>query len=136
MHPSFHPDFAIKWLIEGSAAVFESMYLKDFEKEPNYAKNAQLRHAMPTVFGAKMESYKNAEINYGTSTAMVMYACRKTGFQGVVDFWKRKPTDKNWKKIFEEVFGLSVEQFYAEGKRTRLKDLSLSDMGDLQRIRF
>jgi hypothetical protein len=136
VNPSLNRGFSVKWLIEGSAAVFESMYLKDFEKKPNYAKSAQLRNAMPTAFGAKMEKYENPEVNYGTSTAMVMYACRNTGFQGMVDFWKRQPTDENWKKIFEEVFEIGVERFYAEGKRASLKDLSLSDMGDLRRIRF
>ena len=136
VNPSLNRGFSIKWLIEGSAAVFESMYLKDFEKNPNYAKNAQLRHALPAAFGAKMEKYENPEVNYGTSTAMVMYACRNTGFQRMVDFWKRQPNDENWKEIFEDVFEFSVERFYAEGKRASLDDLSLSDMGDLRRIRF
>ena len=136
VNPSLHPDFSIKWLIEGSAAVFESMYLKDFEENPIYAKSAQLRHALPAVFGATTEKYENPEINYGTSTAMVLFACRKTGFQGMVDFWKRQPTDENWKALFEEVFEISVEQFYAKGKRASLNDLSLADIGDLRRIRF
>jgi hypothetical protein len=136
VNPSLNREFSVKWLIEGSATVFESMYLKDFEENLNYAKSAQLRHAMPTAFGAKMETYEKPEVNYGTSTAMVMYACRNTGFQRMVDFWKRQPNDENWKAIFEDVFELSVERFYAEGKRVPLKDLSLADMGDLRHIRF
>jgi hypothetical protein len=136
VNPYLERGFGVKWLIEGSAAVFESMYLKDFEGKPNYAKSAQLRHAEPTAFGAKMETYENPEVNYGTSTAMVLYACRNAGFQRMVDFWKRKPNDENWKEVFEEVFELSVERFYAEGKRASLEDLSLSAMGDLRRIRF
>lgn len=43
---------------------------------------------------------------------MVMYACRNTGFQRMVDFWKRQPNDENWKEIFKDVFEFSVEQFY------------------------
>ena len=136
VNPSMHPDFTIKWVIEGSAAVFESMYLKDFENNPHYAQRAQLRHALPAVFGATMETYENPEINYGTSTAMVLFACRKAGFQRMVDYWKRQPTDEKWKALFEEVFEISVEEFYAEGKRASLKDMSLSAMGNLRRIRF
>ena len=60
----------------------------------------------------------------------------KAGFQRMVDYWKRQPTDENWKALFEEVFEISVEEFYDEGKRASLKDLSLSAMGDLRRIRF
>jgi len=67
---------------------------------------------------------------------MVLFACRKAGFQRMVDYWKRQPTDENWKALFEEVFEISVEEFYDEGKRASLKDLSLSAMGDLRRIRF
>jgi hypothetical protein len=66
----------------------------------------------------------------------ILLPCRNTGFQGMVDFWKRQPNDENWKAIFEDVFELSVERFYAEGKRVPLKDLSLADMGDLRHIRF
>lgn len=131
-----HQDFRIKWLIEGSAAVFESMYLNDFEQIGDYANSAQLRHAVPADFGAKMEKYENSEVNYGTSTAMVLFACRTTGFQGIVDFWKRQPNDKNWKQIFEEVFDVSVEQFYAQGQQEALNKLRISTMGNLKDIKF
>ena len=136
MNPTPHEDFRIKWLIEGSAAVFESMYLNDFEKIDDYSNIAQLRHAVAADFGAKMEKYENSEVNYGTSTAMVLFACRKTGFQGIVDFWKRKPNDKNWKQIFEDVFDMSVEKFYAQGQRAALKKLRISTMGKLKDIQF
>ena len=128
--------FSIKWLIEGSAAVFESMYLRDFEHVRDYPEKAQLRHAKAEDFGAKMERCENQEVNYGNSVAMVLFACKDHGFQRMVDFWKRQPTDKNWKQLFEEVFEFSVEQLYAEGRRTPFSSLRISDMGDVRQIRF
>jgi len=136
VNPTPHEEFRIKWLIEGSAAVFESMYLNDFEKIDDYSNSAQLRHAVAADFGPKMEKYENSEVNYGTSTAMVLFACRKTGFQGIVDLWKRKPHDENWKQIFEDVFDVSVEQFYAQGQQAALKKLRISTMGSLKDIQF
>ena len=136
LNPSHNRGFSIKWLIEGSAAVFESMYLNDFEQIGNYSQSAQLRHAVPADFGAKMEKYENREVNYGTSTAMVLFACRNMGFQRMVEFWKRHPNDENWKQIFEDVFEVSVERFYAEGRRAALNKLRISAMGDLKDIQF
>ena len=133
---SLNRGLSIKWLIEGSAAVFESMYLNDFEEVSDYAERAQLKHAKASEFGARMESYENQEVNYGTSTAMVLLACKEVGFQGMVDFWKRQPNNENWKQVFEEVFKISVAQFYEDGKRVPLASLSVSDMGNLKRIRF
>ena len=136
VNPSLNRGFSIKWLIEGSAAVFESMYLNDFEQIGDYSKSAQLRHAVPADFGAKMEKYENREVNYGTSTAMVLFAYRNMGFQRMVDFWKRQPNDENWKQIFEDVFDVSVERFYAQGRRQALSKLRISAMGDLRDIQF
>jgi hypothetical protein len=136
VNPSLNRGFSIKWLIEGSAAVFESMYLNDFEQIGDYSKSAQLRHAVPADFGATMEKYENREVNYGTSTAMVLFACRNTGFQRMVDFWKRQPNDENWKQIFEDMFDVSVERFYAQGRRQALNKLRISAMGDLKDIQF
>jgi hypothetical protein len=136
VNPALNRGFSIKWLIEGSAAVFESMYLNDFEQIGDYSKSAQLRHAVPADFGATMEKYENREVNYGTSTAMVLFACRNTGFQRMVDFWKRQPNDENWKQIFEDVFDVSVERFYAQGRRQALNKLRISAMGDLRDIQF
>jgi hypothetical protein len=135
-NPTLNRRFSIKWLIEGSAAVFESMYLKDFEQVSDYAAKAQLKHAKPGEFGASMEKYENQEVNYGTSTAMVLSVCKDFGFQRMVDFWKRQPTDENWKQIFEEVFEISVARFYEKGKGAPLTSLRVSDMGELGRILF
>ncbi|MDA7510123.1 hypothetical protein N8612_00470 [Verrucomicrobia bacterium] len=135
-NPSLNRGLSIKWLIEGSAAVFESMYLRDFEQVSDYAETAQLRHAKSSEFGAKMEEYENQEVNYGTSTAMVLSACKEFGFQRMVDFWKRQPSDENWKQIFEEIFGISVERFYEEGKGVPPSSLRVSDMGELGGGRF
>jgi hypothetical protein len=135
-NPSLNGGFRIKWLIEGSAAVFESMYLNDFEQVPDYAKTAQLKHAKSRDFGVRMEKYENQEVNYGTSTAMVLLLCREFGFQRMIVFWKRQPTGENWKQIFEDVFEISASRFYEKGERVSLADLRVSEMGDLKRIRF
>ena len=135
-NPSLRGRFDIKWLIEGSAAVFESMYLDEYEREPNYYQTAQLRHADPQSFGAPMEHYENGEVNYGTSTAMVLLACKEVGFQRMIDFWKRRPTNQNWKRLFEDTFGMSVEALYAAGQAGGLDELKLSAMGSLKTIRY
>ena len=136
VNPAIEEAFSVKWLIEGSAAVFESMYLRDFEQVDDYAETAQLRHAVPDDFGARMESYDNGDVNYGTSTAMVLLACREGGFQRMLDFWKRQPNNTNWKQLFEELFHVSVEQFYREGQHVSPETLDLSRMGNLHQMRF
>ena len=128
--------FRIKWIIEGTAAVFESMYLRDFEEIPNYHKTAQIRHASNEDFGSGMEHYENPDVNYGTSTAMVLFACKSFGFQRMIDFWKRHPTDQNWKNLFAETFEISVEEFYQAGKSAEFEQLSLEKMGRLTEIHW
>ena len=136
VNPSLGEDFSIKWVIEGSAAVFESMYLRDFEQVSDYAETAQLCHAVPDDFGLRMESYANRDVNYGTSTAMVLLACREGGFQRMLDFWKRRPSNANWKQLFEALFHVSVEQFYRECQDVSPETLDLSRMGSLHQMRF
>lgn len=134
--PKMNEEFRIKWLIEGTAAVLESMYLNEFEQVSNYFQTAQLRHAKVEDFGPKMEHYDNAEVNYGTSTAMVLFACREVGFQRMIDFWKKGPANHTWKRIFAETFGVTVQQLYTEGKTAELNQLSLTAMGELSSIKF
>ncbi len=54
----------------------------------------------------------------------------------MVHFWNRQPNDENWKQIFEDVFDVSVERFYAQGRREALNKLRISAMGDLKDIQF
>ncbi len=135
-NPALNDKFAVKWLIEGSAAVFESLYLRDFERVPDYWERSQRPHVRASQLGGAMERYDNPDTNYGTSTAMLLYACRETGFQGLVDFWRRRPNNENWKAHFEAVFHQPVDQFYEQCRRIKPENLSLAPMGALNDIRF
>ena len=70
---NYDPDgFSIKWLLEGTAASFESIYIQEYYNH-NYFINAQnnineMVHTDPSIF----ESYINNEINYGSSVFIIL----------------------------------------------------------------
>jgi hypothetical protein len=73
-HEFFHiyqiarsPDFRIKWMMEGSAATFESIYIQQYYNV-NYFLDAQTRVDEKYVTDAKLlELYESQETNYASS---------------------------------------------------------------------
>ena len=117
--------FDIKWLIEGTAATFESLYTQQYYSI-NYFKDAQnsvniaVMHD-PNIF----ESYKNSrdeDMNYSSSVFMVLALVNELkklnlseekAFKLILnDFMNKNPTNSNWKTVFQEVFNINLESFY------------------------
>ena len=117
--------FDIKWLIEGTAATFESLYTQQYYSI-NYFKEAQnsVNIAVmnnPNIF----ESYKNSrdeDMNYSSSVFMVLALVNELkklnlseekAFKLILnDFINKNPTNGNWKNVFQEVFNINLESFY------------------------
>ena len=117
--------FDIKWLIEGTAATFESLYTQQYYSK-NYFKDAQTRVNIavmnnPNIF----ESYKNSrdeDMNYSSSVFMVLALVNELkklnlsedkAFKLILnDFMNKNPTNVNWKNVFQEVFNINLESFY------------------------
>lgn len=117
--------FDIKWLIEGTAATFESLYTQQYYSK-NYFKDAQTRVNIavmnnPNIF----ESYKNSrdeDMNYSSSVFMVLALVNELkklnlsedkAFKLILnDFMNKNPTNGNWKNVFQEVFNINLESFY------------------------
>ena len=81
--------FSVKWLLEGTAASFESIYIQEFYGY-NYFIDAQsnineMVHTNPSIF----ESYINNEINYGSSVFITLVLAKeliKLGYSEEVAF--------------------------------------------------
>ena len=120
---NYDPDgFSIKWLLEGTAASFESIYIQEYYNH-NYFINAQnnineMVHTDPSIF----ESYINNEINYGSSVFITLALAKeliklghseKTAFRMIYkDFLTSGVKNSNWQNHFADVFGFSVKDFY------------------------
>lgn len=115
-------DFRVKWISEGSAAVFESLYIQEhyaynyFKFDQDSVDNEAT--TSPSIF----ESYDSSETNYSSSVFMVLALVKEliesdikeeVAFKMILtDFLEQNPNSSNWKNIFEEVFPFSVETFY------------------------
>jgi len=118
--------FDIKWLIEGTAAVFESMYVQNyynynyFINDLIYADLSYSIHTNPSIF----ESYNsdNIDINGSSSVFMVLVLAKELielghseedAFKMIFkDFMLTGAKNSNWESYFLETFGFSVYDFY------------------------
>jgi len=131
--------FDIKWLIEGTAAVFESMYVQNyynynyFLNELIHADLSYLIHINPSIF----ESYNsdNIDINGSSSVFMVLVLAKELielghseedAFKMIFkDFMLTGAKNSNWEDYFLEIFGFSVYDFYTS---LQLYPLNLQDV--------
>ena len=109
-----------KWLREGAAATFESLYSQEFLGQDYF--HAQ-RYASPAYISYPdiLEKDDTMDMNYSSSVFMILILASKLQKQGISeteafklilkDFWEREPGN-NWKSIFEELFKMSVDRFY------------------------
>ena len=120
----YNGNFKIKWLTEGAAASFESLYTQQYYSV-NYFKEAQTNVNIEVINDPKIfESYDSyaKDQNYSSSVFMTVVLVKEllkynfteeNAFKLVYkDFWLKNPTDDNWKIVFNEVFGISVDAFY------------------------
>lgn len=117
----------LKWLIEGCAAVFESLYVRENYNINNFVVQRIISDQLsqnPAFF----ESYESNDfdINYGTSVFMVLSLTKKLQSLGYSEeqafrkvfytFLLAQPGQENWPLVFSQVFGFSVESFYDQLK--------------------
>ena len=117
--------FSIKWLIEGGATSFESLYVQQYYNH-NYFRDDLSGNVDETV-ASEPELYENYESwaidgNYSSSVFMVLVLVKElqnlghteeAAFRLVLrDFWTANPSESNWQQTFESVFGMSVSDYY------------------------
>ncbi|MBM87961.1 MAG: hypothetical protein CMQ41_06235 [Gammaproteobacteria bacterium] len=130
-HEYFHmyqiarsPNFNIKWMMEGSAATFESLYSQQYYGV-NYFKQAQTDVNEEFVNDpALLESYESQENNYSSSVFVTLVLAKELQKQNYSeessfrlifkDFYAKYPNNSNWKALFEDVFEMGVDEFYAK----------------------
>jgi len=122
---NFYNDFKIKWLSEGAASSLESLYTQQYYNI-NYFKMDQNRVNIAVVNNpAIFESYhlsSGKDSNYSSSVFMVLALVKELkkldfteekAFKLIFnDFWRKNPSKDNWKKVFQEVFNITLENFY------------------------
>jgi len=139
-HETFHihqiaksPDFRIKWMMEGSAATFESLYAQQYYGV-NYFMQAQTHVETKYVNEPELlELYSSEDINYSSSVFVTLVLAKElqklnyseeASFRLIFkDFYAKSPNNENWETIFEEVFGMSVNDFYVNVVPTYTADI-------------
>ena len=125
----------VKWLIEGSAAAFESLYIQE-NYGINYFEEGQAWGVEADVLSdpASYEFYSKQDNNYANSVFMVLALVKELenvgfstekAFQSIFKvYWEQDPKNSDWKTKFEETFTIDVDTFY--GKLTNYStDMSL-----------
>ena len=122
----FNGDIELKWLSEGTAASFESIYIQQFYGE-NYFLEAQSQVDIsavnnPTIF-EKFDLSSDKDTNYSSSVFIALALTKELQKKGKTeeeafrliykDYWELNPSDNNWKTKFEELFSFTVDQFYS-----------------------
>ena len=121
----FDNKFFIKWINEGAAATIESLYTQQYYSI-NYFKGDQNHVNIAVVNNPEIfEIYRlsgEEDINYSSSVFMVLALVKELkklditeekAFKLILnDFWRKNPSDDNWKKVFQEVFNITLENFY------------------------
>tara|TARA_B100000768_G_scaffold174371_1_gene184587 strand:- start:1182 stop:2063 length:882 start_codon:yes stop_codon:yes gene_type:complete len=125
----FDRNIELKWMSEGGAATFESLYIQQYYSF-NYFKEDQNRVDIavintPNIFETYNAS-KSQDSNYSSSVFMVLALAKELQKNGsteseafkliLTDYWLKNPTDSNWKAKFLETFNISVDQFYTSLK--------------------
>ena len=118
--------FSIKWLIEGAATTFESIYIQDhydynyFTNELAYTNISDLIYTNPSIF----ESYNSndIDINYTSSVFMVLVLAKELIELGYSEddtfkmifkeFMLTGAKNSDWENFFLDIFGFSVDHFY------------------------
>ena len=111
----------IKWLSEGSAAAFESLYSQQYYNI-NYFKRSQSRVNIAAIKNPKIYENSDESGNYSSSVFMVLALVKELtkldfteekAFKLIFnDFWRKNPNNYIWKSVFRDVFKINLENFY------------------------
>jgi len=131
--------FSIKWLIEGAATTFESMYIQDyydynyFINDLAYTNISNNVYTNPSIF--EDYSSNNIDINYTSSVFMILVLAKELvdlghseedAFKMIFEeFMLTGAKNSNWKNYFVDIFGFSVDDFY---NSLQLYTLNLEDV--------
>ena len=119
---------SVFWLIEGQAATIESLYMKEYINDSNYLLNFlnQDSYEEGIQHVEEYESYEGffrALPEYGDITVFMNLALAKVlqeqgnsekeSFLMIFErYWESDPNQTNWKIKFEQVFGVTLSEFY------------------------
>ena len=121
-------DQSVFWMIEGQAATIESLYMKEFINDSNYLLNFLNQDSLDD--GIKnVEEYESYEgffrslPKFGDISVFMNLALakilqeqgnpEKESFLMIFErYWESDPNQANWKTKFEEVFGITISEFY------------------------
>lgn len=126
---AFEP-FDVKWLIEGTAAVLESLVVRDmYGVEYFDAGQSYQNMTLIATHPERHETYAEDEANYSDSVFMLLCLLRKLATPRVAfhDFWTALDVHATWQEAFIATFGMSVEAFYADLK-ANCSSLSLTSL--------
>ncbi len=118
-------DIELKWMSEGGATTIESMYIQQyynynyFKWDVNDVNIAVVNN--PSIYETYAAS-SDKDRNYSSSVFMLLALSKELqklnhseeeAFRMIFkDFWLPNPTDGNWTNNFEEVFNITVPDFY------------------------
>ena len=115
----------VKWLIEGAAATFESLYIQE-NYGINYFEEGQAWgvEADVTSDPASYEYYSKQDNNYANSVFMVLALVKELesigfstekAFQSIFKVYgEEDPKNSEWKTKFEETFTIEVDTCYSK----------------------
>jgi len=132
----FDRNIELKWMSEGGAATFESLYIQQyysygyFEDAQNNVDIAAINS--PEIF-EKFNTSGDKDPNYSSSVFMFLALSKELQNSGLSEpqafklilkeFWVNNPTNENWKVTFEETFNMRLDDFY-ESLKSYTNDIS------------
>ena len=142
--------FSIKWLIEGAATTFESIYVKNyydynyFINELSHTSINNFVHTDPSIF--EDYSSNNIDTNYTSSVFMILILAKELIELGHTEedafkmifknFMLSGANNSNWENFFADTFGFTVDDFYTslQSYVLDLEDVVPSSSLSLQQI--
>ncbi|MBH14843.1 MAG: hypothetical protein CL871_01760, partial [Cytophagia bacterium] len=121
----FKDGLDLKWMIEGGAASFESLYIQQYYSYDYFTNDQSNIDVAVTSTPEIYESYDSngpKDENYASSVFMVLALVKELQKQGISeekafrmvykDFWEKNADKNNWKTAFKELFNIEVNDFY------------------------
>jgi hypothetical protein len=118
------------WLLEGTAALFEHLYVAEYWPGLRRRRCSGLVEAVNRTddlrlgdgFDEGKETYASPSVNYYVETVAVLYLCHSRGLLEATPrlhvltsgLWKAIAREDDWQAAFAHTFGGSPVDFYAE----------------------
>ena len=138
----FKPDgLDLKWMIEGGAASFESLYIQQYYSYDYFTNDQSNIDVAVTSTPEIYESYDSngpKDENYASSVFMVLALVKELQKQNISeekafrmvykDFWEKNADKNNWKTAFKELFNIEVNDFYNILKDGKSYNITITDV--------